>query len=148
MGKEKVPKEATTWAGKMKEFGGGDFTFLSGEGEAIICIVVALPVLMKGSYKGKENDRIGCPIVTDEGFQLLICGKRLARKISKFEAKFKTNALLIVRHGTAGDVNATYDVKEIPESETFTRLDNIKKKDFEPSLIDDAVKDAQLVLIS
>lgn len=148
MAKEKVPTEATTWGGKMKEFGGGNFTFLSGDGEVIICIVVDLPVLMKGMYKGKENDRIGCPIVTDEGFQLLICGKRLARKISKHEGEFTTNALMIIRHGTEGDVNATYEVKTIAEPETFTRLNIIKKSDFEPDMIADAIKEAQAVLIS
>jgi len=64
-------KEATTWGGKMKEFGGGNFTFLSTDGETLIFIVVGLPVLMEGTYKGKSQERVGCPIVTDEGFQYL-----------------------------------------------------------------------------
>ena len=42
MGKEK-PKAATTWSGKMQELGGGNFTFLSVDGEVLIFIVVGLP---------------------------------------------------------------------------------------------------------
>ncbi len=139
-------KEATTWGGKMKEFGGGNFTFLSTDGETLIFIVVGLPVLMKGTYKGKEQERIGCPIVTDEGFQLLVCGKRLARMLSKQEKIFKTHAIMVTRIGIEGDVNAKYPVRVLPEQETFDRLVALSAEDFSPEMIAEAVEAASKVL--
>ncbi|GAI82929.1 unnamed protein product, partial [marine sediment metagenome] len=109
MGKQKQ-EPATTWSGKMKEYGGGNFTFLSSDGEAIVFIVVGLPVLMKSKYQGKEGERIGCPVVTDEGYLLFVTGKRLGRKLAKHEKVFGTNAIMVVRHGVEGDVNAKYEI--------------------------------------
>lgn len=135
-----------TWKDKMKEFGGGNFTFLSVDGEVLIFIVVGLPEKLVGHYKGKENERIGCPVVTDEGYMLFICGKRLARKISKLEGKFETHAIMVVRHGSEGDVNAKYDVSTVPEKETFKRLHDIKTKDFKKAMIAESVADSDEVL--
>lgn len=135
-----------TWKDKMKEFGGGNFTFLSVDGEVLIFIVVGEPQLLKGQYKGKPNDRIGCPVVTDEGYLLFICGKRLARKISKLEKSFATKAIMAVRHGLEGDVNAKYEVTAVPEKATFERLQAIKKKDFKKDMIAESVADSAEVL--
>jgi len=131
-----------SWKEKMKEFGGGNFTFLSEDGEALTFIVVGEPVLLKSTYKGKEQERIGCPIVTDDGFCLLIGGKRLARKLSKHESLFAISALMVVRHGAVGDTDTKYDVKVLPEPETFARLDAIRKADFKPDMIAEAVAEA------
>jgi len=146
MAKEKEKPQVDTWASKMKEFGGGSFTFLSSDGETLTFIVVGLPVLIKTEFKGKEQERIGCPVVTENGFQLFITGKRLARKLSKHEKAFATNALMVVRHGAEGDINARYDVKELPEKETYESLKKIADDDFTPDMIDDAVKEASQVL--
>ena len=135
-----------SWKEKMKEFGGGNFTFLSVDGEVLIFIVVGEPQLLVGHFKGKENERIGCPVVTDEGYLLFICGKRLARKISKLEKEFGTNAIMAIRHGVEGDVNAKYDVKVVPEKETFDRLQAIKKADFVHAMIAESVDDSTEVL--
>ena len=135
-----------TWAKKMQEFGGGLFTFLSVDGECLIFIVVGEPQLLKSSYKGKVNERIGCPIVTDEGYMLFICGKRLARKISKLEKDFESKAIMAVRHGVEGDVNAKYEVSALPEKATFERLLAIKKKDFKKAMIQESVDDSAEVL--
>jgi len=135
-----------TWKDKMKEFGGGNFTFLSVDGEVIIFIVVGEPQLLHSTFKGKENERIGCPVVTDEGYLLFICGKRLARKISKLEKHFDTKAIMAVRHGLEGDVNAKYDVLVVPEQATFDRLLAIKKADFKHGMIAESVKDSAEVL--
>ena len=135
-----------TWAKKMQEFGGGNFTFLSVDGEVLIFIVVGEPQLLIGHYKNKENQRIGCPVVTDEGYMLFICGKRLARKISKLESKFGTHAIMAVRHGAEGDVNAKYDVSAVPEKATFERLMAIKKADFKKPMIAESVADSAEVL--
>jgi len=140
------PKEATTWAGKMKEYGGGDFTFLSTDGETLTFIVVGLPVLLKGTYKNKEQERIGIPLVSEDGFQLLIGGKRLARKLAKLEKVFKSNAIMVRREGAEGDVNAKYPITVLPEKETFDNFCKIKVEDFSPDMIPDAVKDALEVL--
>ena len=140
------PKEATTWAGKMKEFGGGNFTFLSTDGETLIFIVVGLPVKMIGAYKGKSQERIGCPIVTDEGFQLLVCGKRLARQLSKHEKTFKSHALMVTRVGIEGDVNSKYPVRVLPEQEQFDKLNAIASEDFSPDMIPEAIEAATKVL--
>jgi len=143
---KKETQEPTTWAGKMKEFGGGNFTFLSSDGEVLIFIVVGLPVLMKSRYQGKEGERIGCPVVTDEGYLLFVTGKRLARKLAKHEKVFGTHALMVIRHGVEGDVNAKYEIKVIPEPEIFKRLSDIAASDFEPDMIAESVKDASEVM--
>lgn len=143
---KKETQESTTWSGKMKDFGGGNFTFLSSDGEVLIFIVVGLPVLMKSRYQGKEGERIGCPVVTDEGYLLFVTGKRLARKLAKHEKVFGTHALMVVRHGVEGDVNAKYEIKVIPEPETFKRLSDIAASDFEPDMIAESVKDASEVM--
>ncbi len=132
-------KLADSWGGRMKEWGGGDFCFLSSDGEALIFIVVGLPQQMKSFYKKKEQTRIGCPVVTDTGYQLFICGTRVARKLSKFEGQFDTSAFMVVRHGAEGDVNCKYDVKALPEKETYSALMLIKEQDFKPEMIDESV---------
>lgn len=135
-----------TWKEKMKDFGGGNFTFLSVDGEVISFLIVGDPVLLKSTYKNKENERIGCPVITDEGYMLFICGKRLARKISKLERHFDTKAIMAVRHGAEGDVNAKYDVSVLPEQETFDRLLAIKKADFKKAMIAESIADSAEVL--
>ena len=135
-----------TWKDKMKEFGGGDFTFVSEDGETLTFIVVGEPVLLHARFKGKENERIGCPVITDEGYQLFVTGKRVARKLSKHEAVFATKAIMVVREGESGDINATYKIKVIPEAETFERLDAIRKKDFKKAMIAESVEAVKEVL--
>ena len=130
------------WKDKMKEFGGGDLTFLSSDGECLVFAVADEPVLLKGKFKNNEQERIGCPVMTDEGFLLLIIGKRAARKISKFEDKFKTNALIIVRHGEPNDSNTTYDVSIYDNDVVADRLLKSVKRDYKSDLLTQAIKDA------
>lgn len=132
----KVPE---TWGECMKEWGGGDFTFLSSDGEAITFIVVALPRQITTMYMKKPQERIACPVVTETGFQLFICGKRVARKIAKFEKQFATNAIMVVRHGAENDQNSKYTVKVLPEKETCSALLKVKSEDFKPEMIDIAI---------
>lgn len=135
-----------TWGGRMKEWGGGDFCFLSSDGEALTFIVVGLPLQLVSIYKKKEQKRIGCPVVTDTGYQLFICGTRVARKLAKFESQFETSAFMVVRHGAEGDVNAKYDVKALPEKETYSALMKIKESDFNIDMIPESVKAASAVM--
>ena len=130
----------------MKEFGGGNFTFLSSDGEAIIFIVVEEPVLLHSNYKGQVQERIGCPIVTEEGYTLFICGKRLARKLSKHESIFNTSALMVIRHGGEGDVNAKYEVRVFPEEETYLRLRKVADAQFTKEMIQESIDEASTVL--
>ncbi|GAI67612.1 unnamed protein product, partial [marine sediment metagenome] len=74
------------------------------------------------------------------------CGKRLARKISKLEKHFDKSAIMAIRKGAEGDVNAKYDVKVISEKETFERLQAIKKTDFKHAMIAESVADSAEVL--
>lgn len=136
------------WRDKMKEWGGGDITFLSSDGEVIIFVVVDEPVLLVGKFKGKEQERIGCPVITDEGFALFITGKRVGRKLSKFEDMFKSKAFMITRHGEAGDINATYDVGILDSKEKTTQLFDIAKKEYKPALLKQAIEDAKEVMTS
>lgn len=142
----KKDSQKESWGTRMKDFGGGDITFLSTDGEVLIFIVVGLPVLMESSFKSKPGERIGCPVVTDGGYQLFITGKRAARKISKYERVFDKSALMIIRHGAEGDVNAKYEVSIVDEKETFKRLLAIKEEDFEPSMIQESIDAAKDVL--
>jgi len=135
-----------SWKEKAKEWGGGDITFLSSDGECLIFVAVAEPVLLEGVFKGKPQDRIGCPIVTDEGFQLFVTGKRVFRKLSKFEDKFNTHAFMVVRHGGEGDINAKYDVSLLDDSAKTVQLFDIAKKEYKPALLKQAIEDAQKVM--
>ena len=135
-----------SWKSKVKEFGGGDLTFISSDGECLVFVVVGDPVLLTGKFKGKEQDRIGCPVMADEGFMLFVTGKRVARKISKFEEHFKDKALMVVRHGEAGDINATYDVSLYDNDEKAVQLFNIAKRDYKPALLKQAIEDAKEVM--
>jgi hypothetical protein len=135
-----------TWASRMKDFGGGNFTFLSTDGETLTFIVVGLPVKLDSVYKGKAQVRIGCPIVSEDGYQLLVCGKRLARKLAKHEKQFSTNAIMVTRIGAEGDTNAKYPVKVLPEKETFEQLSKIKEEDFTSDMIADSIKEVSEVL--
>ena len=141
MGKKKEA-DMKSWGGRMKEWGGGDFAFLSSDGETITFIVVGLPELMESNYKGNIGERIGCPGVTENGYQLFVCGKRVARKLAKFEKHFATNAIMVIRHGVEGDQNAKYAVKVLPEKETFEALVKIRDEDFTPSMIPESIKAA------
>ena len=134
------------WREKMREMGGGDLTFLSSDGECIIFVVVDEPVLLKGKFKGKDSERIGCPVVTDEGFVLFITGKRVARKLSKFEDKFKECAFMITRHGVEGDINSTYEVSSLTPGKKTEHLFDLAKKEYKPAMLKQAVKDAKDVV--
>lgn len=135
-----------SWKEKMREFGGGDITFLSQDGEVIDFIVVGEPVLLTGKYKGQPTEKIGCPIITEDGFVILVAGKRLARKISKFEEQFDTAVFQAIRHGAEGDINATYGCKVLDDVDLFTKLLNLRQTDFRPEMIDEAIKAAQDVM--
>lgn len=128
-----------SWKEKMKEFGGANLEFISSDGECLVFAVIADPVLLHGKYKGKAQYRIGCPVMTSDGFALFVCGKRVGRKISKFEDKFATDALIVVRHGETGDVNCTYDVKLYDNPEVAARLLAMIKTDYEPDLLTESI---------
>jgi len=135
-----------SWRDKVKEFGGGDLSFLSEDGEVINFIVVGEPVLLFGKFKGKPTEKIGCPIITEDGFVLFIAGKRLFRKIAKHEDDFGTCVLQAIRHGEQGDINATYDLKVLDNSELASLLFGLKETDFSPDMIDEAITSAEQVM--
>lgn len=134
------------WKEAVKEFGGGDLAFLSVDGEVIRFIVVGAPILLQGKYKGRPSEKIGAPVVTEDGFQLFIIGKRLFRKLAKFEDDFETHAFMAIRHGEVGDIESTYDLKTLDDRELIDRLYEIKATDFQESMIDEAVAAAQSVM--
>jgi len=135
-----------SWKDKMKDFGGGDLAFLSEDGEVIKFIVVGEPVLLRGTFKGRPSEKIGCPIITEDGFVLFVAGKRLARKISKYEDTFNDVAFMAVRHGQQNDITATYELIVLDDGVLAAKLFDIKVKDFTPDMIDDAVKAAESVM--
>lgn len=135
-----------SWKEKMREFGGGDLAFLSEDGEVVNFVVVGEPVKLEGKYKGQPSTKIGCPVVTEDGFQLLVAGKRLARKISKHESEFKTHAFVAIRHGGQDDPNTTYDLQVINDDEKTKQLIKLAKVKLEPSVLQDAIEAAQDVM--
>jgi len=134
------------WKDKMKEWGGGDITFLSSDGECILFVVVDEPVLLVGKFKGKEQNRIGCPVVTDEGFLLFITGKRVARKLSKFESRFKDTAFMVGRHGESGDIDSKYDISVVDDKAKTKQLLELAKKEYKPKMLTQAIEDAKEVM--
>lgn len=134
------------WKDKMKEFGGGDLAFLSEDGEVITFVVVGEPVLLQGKFKGRPSEKIGCPIVTDDGFVLFVAGKRLARKLSKHEGIFTTNAFEAIRHGEQNDITSSYELKVLDDEVLTAKLFEIKERDFTEDMIGEAVKAAEEVM--
>ena len=131
-----------SWKEKMKEFGGGDLAFLSEDAEAIVFVVCDEPVLLEGKYKGKPSEKIGCPIVTEDGFCLFVAGKRLARKISKHEADFDKCAFIAVRHGEQNDITSTYDLKVIDNPELTKKLFALRKTEYSKAVLTEAIDSA------
>lgn len=137
-----------SWKEKMKEFGGGDLAFLSEDGEVISFVVVGEPVLLQGKFKGRPSEKIGCPIVTADGFALFVAGKRLARKISKYEEQFANTAFMAIRHGTQGDIEASYELKIVEDADVTKTLFEIKEREFTNDMIASAVESAEAVMRS
>lgn len=135
-----------SWKDKMKDFGGGDLAFLSEDGEAIRFVVCDEPVLLQGKFKGRPSEKIGCPIVTEDGFVLFIAGKRLARKISKYEERFGDTAFMAVRHGTQNDITTAYELMVLPDAKQTKKLFEIKEREFSPDMITESVKAAEEVM--
>ena len=135
-----------SWYDKIKGLGGGDFTFLSSDGEVIVFVIADDPVIIASKFKGKEQTRVGCPVVTDEGFVLFITGIRVARKLSKFEGRFKDTAFMVVRHGGENDVNAKYDVRPLDDVAKTKQLLGMIKTEYSKEKLDAAVKDAKKVI--
>ena len=135
-----------SWMDKMKEFGGADLAFLSEDGETIQFVVVGDPVLLLGKYKNRPSEKIGCPVVTADGFQLLVAGKRLARRIAKHEKHFNTDSFIAIRHGEQDDKDTSYELKVNDNKETTKLLFATAKRDFKPDMIDEAVIAAKDVM--
>jgi len=135
-----------SWKDKMKEFGGADLAFLSEDGETIQFVIVGEPMLLIGKYKGKPSEKIGCPVVTSDGFQLLVAGKRLARRMAKHEKNFKTDSFIAIRHGVQDDTDTSYELKVNDNKETTKLLFETAKRDFKPDMIDEAVIAAKEVM--
>ena len=135
-----------SWKERMKEFGGGDLTFLSEDGEVLDFIVVGEPDLLQGKFKGKPSEKIGCPVVTLDGFVIFVAGKRLARKLSKHELDFPTRAFRAIRHGVQGDIDASYELLMIDDTDLTAKLFEIKERDFSEDMIAEAMESAQQVV--
>lgn len=135
-----------SWKEKMKDFGGGDLAFLSEDGEVITFVVVGEPVLLQGKFKGRPSEKIGCPIVTQDGFVLFVAGKRLARKLAKHEAEFPSIAFMAIRHGSQNDIESTYELQVLSDKETTANLFELKNREFKSDMISEAVIAAQTVM--
>ena len=134
------------WKEKMKEWGPASLQFLSTDGASITFMVVADPVLLKGKYKGKDQDRIGMPIVTEEGFFLFIGGKRIARKLASIEEKFADHVITVIRHGAEGDTNAKYEVVPTKDAAKVKALNAVKGHTFSQDALDEAIAEAGEVM--
>lgn len=135
-----------SWKEKMKEFGGGDLAFLSVDGEVITFVVAGEPVLLEGKFKGRPSEKIGCPVVTEDGFVLFISGKRLARKLAKYEEQFNVVAFMAIRHGEQGDIEATYELKVSTNAELTAKLLGMRETEVTQEIIDEAVASALSVM--
>lgn len=135
-----------SWKEKMKDFGGGDLAFLSEDGEALVFVVCDEPVLLEGKYKGKPSEKIGCPIMTADGFCLFVAGKRLARKMSKHEEQFSDTAFIAIRHGEQNDITSTYELKVLDNPELTAKLLTLRENEYNKHVLDEAVVAAMDVM--
>ena len=135
-----------SWKDKMQEFGGGDLAFLSEDGEVIVFVVVGDPVLLEGRFKGRPSEKIGCPIVTGDGYSLFVSGKRLARKLSKHEERFRDTAFMAIRHGEQNDITAHYDLKVLDNPELTKKLLESVEEQVNPEIIEESIQSALSVM--
>jgi len=134
------------WTEKMKEWGGGEIAFLSEDGEAMIFIVVDDPVLLEGKFKGRMSERIGCPVITSEGYTLFVCGKRLARRLSRYEDNFGDTAFQVVRRGEHNDIETVYELSKCQDADLTAKLFAWKETDFDHTQIAESIDAAQKVV--
>jgi len=135
-----------SWTEKMKEWGGGEIAFLSEDGEAMVFIVVDEPVKLEGKFKGRMSERIGCPVITVEGYTLFICGKRLARRLSRYESNFNDTAFMVVRRGEHNDIETVYELSKCLDTELTAKLFAWKDSDFEPDQVADSIAAAEEIV--
>jgi len=131
-----------TWKEKADEWGGAAVSFLSEDGECIDFCVVADPVLIEGKFQGRPTQRVGAPIVTIDGFSLMIMGKRLFRKLSKREKDFGKHAFEIIRHGGADDTKTKYELINCPDAELETELLKLAAAGVEQTDINESIAEA------
>ena len=134
------------WQDKVKEWGGGDVSFLSEDGEVICFVVCGEPQLLKSKYKNTPTERIAAPVVTLEGFSLLIIGKRLFRRLSKHEKRFKDHAFMVVRRGESGDSNTKYELSVLDDETMTANLFKVRDAEFKPAMITEAMKAAAEIM--
>ncbi len=131
-----------TWKEKMDEWGGAAVSFLSEDAEVITFCVIADPVLIVGKYQGRETARVGCPVVTADGYSLLVIGKRAARKLAKYEDQFEKCAFEMIRHGAGEDTKTKYEVRVCADNDLVHELLGLKKKGVEQEDIDESIQEA------
>jgi len=112
---------------KVKEWGGGDLTFLSEDGEVCKFVVADDPELIRGKFKGGETKRAAIPIFTLDGQSLLVIGMRVVRRLAKYEVGFDTKAFQLVRNGEKGAQDTTYDLSVIDDKAVTKKLLDMKK---------------------
>ncbi|KKM94975.1 hypothetical protein LCGC14_1192860 [marine sediment metagenome] len=135
-----------SWTEKMKDWGGGEVAFLSEDGEAIIFIVVADPELLEGKFKGRLSERIGCPVITLEGYTLFICGKRLARRLSRYEECFDDTAFMVVRRGEHNDIETVYELSKCTDPDLTAKLFEWKEENFDATQIEESLDAAKKII--
>ena len=132
-----------SWMEKMKEYGGADVAFLSEDGEMTTIVIVADPVLIEGKYLKKDTKRVGVPCVSIEGFQLLIVGMRVGRRLAKKEQHHPVWAFEIIRHGEPGETSARYEINRTKDAELEKKLlKDAEGLDYEEDLVE-AIEAAQ-----
>lgn len=136
-----------SWKEAMKKMGPANLLFLSTDGASVNFLVAGDPTLLPGRFKGKEQERIGCPVVTDEGFMLFVTGKRTARKITSLEDKFKDHIINVTRHGVEGDTDASYEVTAIQDAAKVKVLIALRAKTFTDEAYAEAIADAKEVMM-
>ncbi len=137
-----------SWTQTIKELGPQAVLFLSTDGASVNGIIVGDPIVMESSYRNKPQTRIAAPMVTTDGFYLLIIGKRTARKLATLEASFSDHVINITRHGAEGDSDTSYEVNAIADANAFKALQKIKAKAFTDEALSDAIADAREALKS
>lgn len=136
-----------TWTDKAKEWGGGDVSFLSENGECITFVIVGDPVLIEGKFKNQATTRIGCPIISMEGFSILVVGKRVFRRLAKHEANFKKHAFDLVRCGESGDQKTSYKLTRCDLPELESKLLKEAKKPIDVSTMAEAIDAAKEIAV-
>lgn len=135
-----------SWKDKVSEWGGAEMLLLSEDGESAVFAIAGEPELYRGVFQRNPTERVLIPVVTLEGLTILVTGKRVFRRLAKYEEKFSEVVFELIRHGASGDKDSTYELKPLEDQELKLAILDKGIKDCDPAEIPELMAEVRKAL--